>query len=269
MDLYYQKLGKGKPFIILHGLYGMSDNWLSIGKQLAEHFEVYLIDQRNHGRSPKSDEFGYPELVSDLEHFFENHAIEKATILGHSMGGKTAMFFAAAHPEKISRLIIVDISPRSYAAMADKAPQLKVHNKIISAMHTVDFSKANTRQDVAEQMGAFIAEKRIVQFLLKNLIKGNHHALQWNLNVEGIEKNLHRVLEGFEENTALRGKSFTNFPVLFLKGELSDYIKADDEAFIRKVFPYADIVTIFDAGHWLHAEQPHTFYNALIDFIFN
>jgi pimeloyl-ACP methyl ester carboxylesterase len=269
MDLYYQKIGKGKPFIILHGLYGMSDNWLSIGKQLAEHFEVYLIDQRNHGNSPKSDKFGYPELVSDLEQFFEKHGIEKASILGHSMGGKTAMFFAAAHPEMISRLIVADISPRSYAAIANKAPQLEIHKKIISAMRSVDFAKANSRQDVADQMSTIIAEKRIVQFLLKNLGKGTQNALKWNLYVEGIEQNLHRVLEGFEENMELSGKSFTNFPVLFLKGELSDYIKADDEAYIRKVFPYADIVTIFDAGHWLHAEQPHTFYNALIDFIFN
>ncbi len=269
MQLNYKRIGSGSPLIILHGLYGMSDNWLTIAKQLADHFEIFLIDQRNHGASPHSESQTYTDMVDDLKEFFEKHDIEKASILGHSMGGKTAMFFATAHPERISRLIIADISPKSYVADKHAAPQLEMHSKIINAMLSVDFTQVKSRRDVALQMETILPNKRIIQFLLKNLKKNEDNHFSWQLNINAIKNNVNNILEGFDEKKFNESNALTNFPVLFLRGENSDYIQDNDEILIRKIFPYADIVTIFDAGHWLHAEQPQAFHSAIMDFVFN
>lgn len=265
MKLNYKVLGQGEAFIILHGLYGMSDNWLTIGKKLAENFQVFLLDLRNHGKSPHSLSHTYNDMVNDLMEFFIEHKLEQATIMGHSMGGKVVMNFALKYPERVSRLIVADIAPRAYATLTKEAPQAKLHLNIINTMLSIDFSAVEKRQDVAEQMLQNLPDKRIVQFLLKNLKKNEDGKFYWALNVEALRDNLPNVLKGVEN----MGTMAATYPALFLKGENSNYILDEDMENIRQFFPYAEIVTIFDAGHWLHAEQPEAFINAIKTFIFD
>lgn len=261
MELFYRKYGEGPPLIILHGLYGSSDNWVSIGRELAENFEVYLIDQRNHGKSPHSADHNYDLMKEDLHEFMEQHAIGKAIILGHSMGGKTAMFFAADYPEKISHLIIVDISPRSYKDT--NSTQLKMHESIIRAMYNIDFYGIENRQEIDDILAKSIPQDRIRQFLLKNIHRSKDNEYSWSINIKTIKNELRNIMDGLDESQA----AITGFPVLFIKGEKSDYIMDKDKDMIKNIFPYADFETIPDAGHWLHAEQPELFLKKITNFI--
>ncbi|MCB2194813.1 MAG: alpha/beta fold hydrolase [Bacteroidetes bacterium] len=261
MDLFYRKYGEGPPLIILHGLYGSSDNWVSVGRELAENFEVYLIDQRNHGKSPHTIDHNYDLMKEDLHTFMEQHAIEKAIILGHSMGGKTAMFFATDYPEKISHLIVVDISPRSYKTTSSS--QLKMHESIIRAMYNLDFYGIQNRQEIDDILAKSIPQDRIRQFLLKNIHRSKDNEYSWSINIKTIKNELRNIMDGLDENQP----AITGFPVLFIKGEKSDYIMDKDKEMIENIFPYADFETIPDAGHWLHAEQPELFMKKVTEFI--
>jgi len=247
--------------IILHGLYGSSDNWVSIGRKLAGNFEVYLIDQRNHGRSPHSVEHNYQILKEDLLEFMNKQSIEKAIIIGHSMGGKVAMFFAADYPEKISHLIVADISPRSYKTT--NSNQLLAHNTIIKAMYNMDFYGITSREDIDEILAKSIPESRIRQFLLKNIKRSKENEYSWSLNIKTIKTELINIMDGLNESQ----QEITGFPILFLKGENSDYILNEDEKVIQKIFPYADLETMPNAGHWMHAEQPELFIKKITNFI--
>lgn len=260
--LFFRKYGQGPPLIIIHGLYGSSDNWVSIGRKLAKDFEVYLIDQRNHGKSPHSNEHNYNLLKKDLKEFMDSHSIEKAIIIGHSMGGKTAMFFAADYPEKVSHLVIADISPRSYETTNFK--QLLAHSAIIKAMYNLDFYGINSRYEIDDILAKSIPEKRVRQFLLKNIKRSKYNEYSWNLNIKTIKNELNNIMKGLDENHP----EITGFPVLFIKGEKSDYILDEDIKVIKKIFPYADIETFPNAGHWLHAEQPELFLEKTKNFIF-
>lgn len=261
MELFFRKYGEGPPLIIIHGLYGSSDNWVSIGRKLAENFEVYLIDQRNHGNSPHSIDHNYHLLKDDLKEFMDSQSIEKAIIIGHSMGGKTAMFFAAEYPERVSHLIIADISPRSYKTT--NSSQLLSHNTIIKAMFNIDFYGITSRDEIDDILAKSIPEKRIRQFLLKNVNRTKDNEYSWSLNIKTIKNELGNIMEGLDENQP----EITGFPVLFLKGEKSEYIQQEDENQIYRIFPYADIETIPNAGHWMHAEQPEIFLQKVRDFI--
>lgn len=261
MKLFFRKYGEGPPLIIIHGLYGSSDNWVSIGRKFSENFEVYLIDQRNHGRSPHSDEHNYLLLKKDLLEFMDDQNIEKAIIVGHSMGGKTAMFFAIDYPERVSNLVIADISPRSYKTT--NSAQLKAHSTIIRAMYNLDFYGISNRQEIDDILSKSIHDSRIRQFLLKNVKRSKDNSYSWSLNIKTIKNELPKIMEGLDENQS----EITGFPVLFIKGQNSDYIQNKDEKIIKQVFPYADIESISNAGHWLHAEQPEVFFKKIEDFI--
>jgi pimeloyl-ACP methyl ester carboxylesterase len=261
MDLFYRKYGEGPPLIILHGLYGSSDNWVSVGRELAENFAVYLIDQRNHGKSPHTADHNYDLMKEDLREFMEQHAIEKAIILGHSMGGKVAMFFAADYPEKISHLIVVDISPRSYKTTSSS--QLKMHESIIRAMYNIDFYGIQNRQEIDDILAKSIPQDRIRQFLLKNIHRSKDNEYSWSINIKTIKNELRNIMDGLDENQP----AITGFPVLFIKGEKSDYIMNKDKEVIMNIFPYSDFETIPNAGHWLHAEQPELFMEKVNNFI--
>ena len=261
MELFFRKYGQGPPLIIIHGLYGSSDNWVSIGRKLAENFEVYIIDQRNHGRSPHSPDHNYRLLKEDLHEFMDTNSIEKAVIIGHSMGGKTAMFFAVDYPERVSHLIVADISPRSYKDTDSE--QLLSHSTIIRAMYNLDFYGIQSRDEVDKILVKDIPDARVRQFLLKNVKRSKNNEYSWILNVKAIKNELPNILEGLNENQ----KEIIGFPVLFLSGEKSNYITKKDQNFISKVFPYADIESIPNAGHWLHAEQPELFLKKIEDFI--
>jgi esterase len=268
MKLHVQRLGKGYPFIILHGLYGSGENWLTIAKNLSGICEVFLVDQRNHGRSPHSDQHNYQLLASDLLEMMNSHDLSKAVILGHSMGGKAAMWFAAQNPSRINRLIIADISPRSYLDNTLETNHSAYHVKVLESMLAVDFKKVSGLGDIDRQLETRLHDKQLRQFLLKNIEKEPGSGYYWRLNVAALLANLDNLSEGLESFLA-EGKVYKQFPVLFIRGENSAYIGEKDVIVIGKLFPDAQIVTIRNAGHWLHAEQPTAFLSIVKKLLLN
>lgn len=267
MHLFYKTEGAGTPLVIVHGLYGSADNWLTIAKKLATKYQVYSIDQRNHGRSPNSDEHSFELMKDDLAEFFDTHKIEKAIVMGHSMGGKTAMCFAADYPERIEKLIVVDIAPKDYFLLNDES-QYYLHNNILRAMLEIDFSRIESRKNVEDLLGERIDSLQIVQFLLKNVHRNKEtHRFEWRLNVPVLYDNLDEIISGVDAHWFDDRLPITNYPVLFLKGANSNYILPEDYSAIRRIYPEASIVEIPNAGHWLHAEQPQLFMDAILKFL--
>ncbi|RAJ14676.1 alpha/beta fold hydrolase [Olleya aquimaris] len=252
MLLHSQILGQGQPFVILHGFLGMSDNWKTLGNQFAEHFEVHLVDQRNHGRSFQSDDFYYDVLAEDIKHYFNNHNIKEAILLGHSMGGKTAMLFASKYPELVSKLIVADISPRFYPVH---------HDTILAGLNSLDFSVLKSRGQADKQLANFVSDFGTRQFLLKNLYWVEKGKLDLRINLEVLTEHVSEVGEALPLHAKYEGDT------LFLRGDKSEYIGNQDEAIIKNHFPKAQITTIANAGHWLHAENPEDFYEAVTNFV--
>ncbi|MBI9056472.1 MAG: alpha/beta fold hydrolase [Labilibaculum sp.] len=256
MKLNYKKLGKGQPLIIVHGLYGASDNWLTIAKELAENFEVYILDQRNHGGSPHANSHTYQDLKNDLLEFMDDHNLKKAILLGHSMGGKTVMFFATDYPERVSSLLVVDIAPKNYSKISDYAPQTINHSCIVDAMLKFDLSAFKSRTEIDQKLAEKINSDRVRQFLLKNLKRDENKIFAWKLNIKTLSEFLPQIMDGIDKDRFEGGKGITDFPILFIRGEKSNYITGYDHTLIRAIFPKAEITTIPNAGHWVHAEQP-------------
>ncbi|MCZ4695905.1 alpha/beta fold hydrolase [Ancylomarina euxinus] len=256
MKLNYKKLGEGPALIIVHGLYGSLDNWLSVAKELSQNFEVFLIDQRNHGNSPHADSHTYSDLKNDLLEFMDDQQIDKAVLLGHSMGGKTVMFFAIDHPERVSSLLVVDIAPKNYSKISDYAPQTINHEHLVSVILNMDLTPFNSRTEINLELAKQIKSEKVRQFLLKNLKRNEDKRFGWKLNIKTISDYLPQIMDGIDESSFLKGKGITGFPVLFIKGEESNYICDNDHKPIRSIFPYAEITSIPKAGHWVHAEQP-------------
>ena len=244
--------GKGTPLLILHGYFGMSDNWKTLGNQFSEDFEVHLIDQRNHGRSFHEEEFNYEVLVEDLYNYIQHYKLDTVYLIGHSMGGKTAMLFAVTYPELVEKLIIVDISPRQYQPH---------HNAILAGLNSIDFSIQNTRSAVDKKLAALIPELGVRQFLLKNVYWKQKGVLDFRFNLESLTENNPEVGEPLPPFTIFEKET------LFLKGERSDYITDNEAATIEAHFPKSKIVEIKKAGHWLHAENPKQFYKEVITFL--
>ena len=255
MKLNYKKLGEGQPLIIVHGLYGGSDNWLSIARELAKNFEVYTIDQRNHGNSPHANSHTYQDLKNDLLEFMNEHKLEKAILLGHSMGGKTVMLFATDYPEKVSSLLVVDIAPKNYSKISDYAPQTIDHSCIVNAMLKLDLLAFKSRTEIDQNLAGSINSDRVRQFLLKNLKRDANKNFVWKLNIKTIGEFLPQIMDGIDGDRFANSKGITDFPVLFIRGEKSNYITDYDHTLIRTLFPKAEITTIPNAGHWVHAEQ--------------
>ncbi|WP_372751142.1 alpha/beta fold hydrolase [Labilibaculum sp.] len=255
MKLSFKKLGKGPALIIVHGLYGSSDNWLTIAKELSNNFEVFIIDQRNHGNSPHASTHSYLDLKEDLLEFMNDQHIEKAILIGHSMGGKTVMFFALDYPERVNSLLVVDIAPKNYSKISDYAPQTIDHSSIVKAMQNFDLSPYKNRTDIDRKLAETITDKRIRQFLLKNLKRDENKQFIWKLNIKIISEYLSEIMDGIEEDQYKDRKGNSSFPVLFIKGAKSNYISDDDHNIIRSFFPRAEITTIPNAGHWVHSEQ--------------
>lgn len=267
MNLFFRHEGEGFPFVIIHGLYGSSDNWLTIGKKLSSRFKVYMIDQRNHGQSPHSDEHSYELMKEDMAEFFRQQNIEKAIVLGHSMGGKTAMCFAADYPEKIEKLIVADIAPKDYFQLKDES-QYHLHNNILLAMREIDLSQVASRSEVGDMLNEKIDNLMIVQFLLKNVHRNKAtHNFEWRLNLKVLYENLDEIIKGVDERWFTDRIPIFNYPVLFIKGANSNYISEEDFSVINTIYPDARIVTIPGAGHWLHAEQPELFLKAIEEFV--
>ncbi|KPK81920.1 MAG: hypothetical protein AMS27_15055 [Bacteroides sp. SM23_62_1] len=251
MKLFYRKLGEGPTVIILHGLYGSSDNWYSIGKELAEDFEVFIPDQRNHGQSPHTDKHTYELMKLDLLELMDGEGIDKAILIGHSMGGKTAISFAAKYPGRVTSLVVIDIAAKSYMKLRDLSAQTVDHLNIMTAMLNVDFGKVKSREDVDRRLSESIRSPRVRSFLLKNLRRDPDNSYRWGINVGTLSRELPAIMD--EVGTDQSG--IAGFPVLFIRGEKSSYILDEDIPGIKKIFPFADLVTIPDAGHWLHVEK--------------
>lgn len=264
MDLFYRIEGSGSPLVIVHGLYGSSDNWLNIGKRLAESYTVYMIDQRNHGRSSFADSHTFDDMQNDLELFFNQHNIEKATLLGHSMGGKVAMWFAADFPEKVEKLVIADIAPKDYMQLKEDS-QFYLHQNILLAMQEIDFSQVKSRNDVDDFMAQKIDDSRIRQFLLKNVERNKKtKQYQWRVNAEVLYDHLDEIVSGVNKSWFEDRIPITAYPVIFIRGLLSKYIQDEDINLIREIYPDANVIDIPDAGHWLHAEKPQEFMQAVM-----
>jgi len=255
MQLFFRKFGEGKPLIILHGLFGISDNWVSFAKKIADlGFEVYIPDQRNHGQSPHSPVFNYLALVDDLFEFIDEHELEEAVILGHSMGGKVAMRFALENPQFLSKLIVVDISLRAYEARPH-------HKNVIRAMKQVDFNKITTRKQVEEILMESIKDPKVRLFVMKNLHRIENTHFEWRLNLDAICDHLDQMFDGIDIPEPFMQ------PSLFIRGGASDYVMDHDIPPINKAFPNNQLHTIEGATHWVHAEAPELFYKYVTEFL--
>ncbi|RLK06991.1 alpha/beta fold hydrolase [Tenacibaculum discolor] len=251
--LHSRIIGEGQPLLILHGYFGMGDNWKSHANKFAEDgFEVHLIDQRNHGRSFHTDAFDYELLVGDLYNYIQHYNLEKVDLLGHSMGGKTVMLFATEYPELVNKLIVADISPRMYPPH---------HHEILAALNSVDFSVQTSRKLVDEKLAELIPEKGIRQFLAKNVYRKTKDELAFRFNLKSLTENNSEVGVALPSFTVFEGDT------LFLRGANSGYISNEDEPLIQAHFPKAVVKTVANAGHWLHAENPKDFYKEAITFL--
>jgi esterase len=254
MKLFFRHFGQGNPVVILHGLFGISDNWVTFGRRLAEDYEVFIPDLRNHGQSPHSQVFDFPSLSEDLYEFIEDHDLMHIILIGHSLGGKTAMEFALNYPDIITKLIVVDISMRKYKGDRD-------HQHLINAMLDVDFSIANSRSDIERQLAKTVNSVKLRQFLMKNVYWRDKANMAWRLNLDAINTNLPLIFESVSQGGSFPG------PALFIRGELSDYILDEDLPEILKAFPNAMVKTISGASHWVHADAPEEFYIILREFV--
>ncbi len=253
MQLYSNILGQGQPFIILHGFLGMSDNWKTLGNRFSEQgYEIHLVDQRNHGRSFKSDTFNYDVLVEDLKTYCDEYQLDDIILLGHSMGGKTAMLFATKYPQMVSKLIVADISPRFYPVH---------HDIILEGLSALDFELIKTRKEGDNILANYVPEFGIRQFLLKNLYWVEKEQLGLRINLKVLKDNVEEIGEALPTDSKFIGNT------LFLRGDTSDYINLNDRALIKAHFPTATVETINNAGHWLHAENPKEFYEQVMQFI--
>jgi len=252
MTLNYKSFGQGPPLIILHGLFGMLDNWQTIAKQLATDYSVYTVDLRNHGRSPHSDVFDYCTMAVDIVEFMESHGFYSAHIMGHSMGGKVAMQVAMEYPDHVQKLVVVDIAPKSYAPS---------HTWIFNALGSIEFSETTSRSAVEQALMQQIDSTSIVRFLLKNLTRNPNGGFQWKMNLDVIRSKYQNV-----NGEVIVGDPFEG-PTLFLRGGMSPYITLDDWPKIEELFPYAVLKTIRGAGHWVHAEKPEALLGEVRSFL--
>jgi len=245
MLLHSKIEGNGKPLVILHGYLGMSDNWKTLSMQYAQNgFEVHALDLRNHGRSFHSDEFTYEAMINDVLNYCNHYHLDRINVIGHSMGGKLAMFLAITHPEKVEKLIIADIAPRPYPPH---------HQDILDALNAVDFSVQKERKEVEEVIAQYIPDFETRQFLMKNVYRKTPEELDFRINLKVLTEKYDNIGITLPENTVFQK------PTLFLRGEYSNYIKERDEQDIQRHFPKAEIKTISKSGHWLHAENPKEF----------
>jgi pimeloyl-ACP methyl ester carboxylesterase len=228
MYLHHERYGEGPPLIILHGLFGSRENWRTLSKVFARTFRVFALDQRNHGRSPHSEVFNYPVMVADLHRFMQEQGLFSSHLLGHSMGGKTAMLFAITYPHLVDKLIVVDIAPKAYP---------RGHDDIFAALFSLDLHSLHTRQEAEAALAVSLPDLALRQFLLKNLERDASGTFRWRIALEAIHRHYKELLKGIEAS-----RPFTK-PTLFIRGENSDYIRAQDTTTLLSVFPHAQIVT--------------------------
>jgi pimeloyl-ACP methyl ester carboxylesterase len=255
MQLHYQSLGQGQPLVLLHGLFGSGDNWGTVAKHFSQHYQVISVDLRNHGRSPHSDSQSYADMADDLLELCDALGLDNIHLLGHSMGGKVALQFATQHPDRVKKLIVVDMAPRAYA---------DAHTHLINAMLAVDLSTLQSRSEVDKVLSSKIPEAMVRQFLLMNLVKSETNQskanLAWRINLPALKANYPNLSAAVCEHARYEK------PCLFIRGEHSDYVQDHDIAEIKAVFTQAQFVDL-PTGHWVHAEQPQAFITTIEKFL--
>ena len=252
MKLHFKKFGSGDPVLILHGLFGISDNWITIAKNLAKNYLVYVLDMRNHGRSPHTAAFTYSDMVEDVYEFLTDMNLRQVSMIGHSMGGKTAMSFALEYPHRLNKLVIIDISPRKYPIF---------HKNIIEGLLALDISSLNSRKDADVQLTEKISSRRIRQFLLKNLTRNDEGFFTWRINLPVIAENLSEI------GAEIKSKSSFSNPTLFIRGGNSEYIGESDFQLIQNHFTNSEIITIPGTSHWIHSEAPEEVFKVIDAFL--
>lgn len=252
MLLHHTELGAGEPLIVLHGLLGSHQNLLPASRKFAEHFHVFALDQRNHGHSPHHDEMSYELMADDVVKFMDAHQVGSAHVIGHSMGGKTAMHLSLHHPSRVNKLVVVDMSPRAYG------PRFA---KLLQALRELRPERFKTRAEADHALAAFVPEESLRQFLLKNLTTSEHGGYRWRINLESIAANYDRLRSPVTSALPFTGDA------LFLLGGNSDYVGDADKAEIHRLFPSAQFASIADAGHWVHVEKPDEFAEAAMRFL--
>ena len=244
MELFYRSVGAGRPLIILHGLFGSGDNWQSLARQYAEHYTVFMVDQRNHGHSQHSPDHSYRLMADDLLAFVDQRGLQDIYLLGHSMGGKTAMLFASEHSHRVEKLIVADIAPKPYPVH---------HRALVDCLLSAPLVLGSTRSDVEAHLIACISDRSTVQFFMKNLYWKTKEELAWRFNLDALSTHLAAVSEE-------TGQGICLVDTLFIRGGKSNYIADDDVQGLNHYFPNNELATISSAGHWLHAEAPGEFF---------
>ena len=251
MELFYRKYGTGKPLVILHGLFGSGDNWMTQARMLGEHFAVYAVDLRNHGSSPHADKFSYAEMAEDVRLFLTEKVGEPAILIGHSMGGKVAMKVAGMYRDLITRLVVVDIVPKAYPLN---------HQHIMDALCAMETEKLSSRQEADEILGKSVTEPEVRQFFLKNLSRNPAGGFSWKMNLSVIAANRNEIFSDPMHDL------FYNGPVLFVFGSRSDYYQTGDAKKIGLHFPDHQI-EFLETGHWVQAEKPVEFVQLVLKFL--
>jgi len=253
VQLHFKEYGEfGEVVIILHGLFGSSDNWHSISTALSTQYRVFALDQRNHGRSPHDTVMSYAAMAEDVRIFMDSHGIRRASLIGHSMGGKTSMQLALTHPSRIQRLVVVDISPTAYDGL---------HALILDALMRLDLRTHSSRAELESALEPAIPDLAVRRFLLKNAVREPGGGFNWRMNLEAVHANYSSI------QAALDGDRVYTGPTLFVKGELSNYIRPDSMQIIKRLFPAAVVETIPGADHWVHAESPELFLEHVRNFL--
>ncbi|WP_439880510.1 alpha/beta fold hydrolase [Pontibacter sp. MBLB2868] len=253
MKLHYKEMGHGQPLLILHGLFGTLDNWATLAKRLAEHYNVFLVDLRNHGRSPHSEQHDYDAMAADVLQLVDDLQIPTPAIMGHSMGGKVAMNYALKYPTRLTKLIVVDIAPKAYPPH---------HDEIIDALQSVDLSNATSRGDIDKQLAKYIRQEDVRLFLMKNLYRKEDNTFGWRMNLDAIEKNYEKIAGAITADVPFKKHA------LFIRGGRSNYITQEDlYSNIEHLFTLVEMETIPEAGHWVHAEAPDKVYDLVTTFL--
>lgn len=254
MKLNYKQVSdEGQPMVILHGVFGSLDNWATISKSIADAgYAVYLVDCRNHGRSPHADEFTYSAMAADLHEFIQDHQLHNPVLVGHSMGGKTVMHYAMEYPGTYDKLAIIDIGPKDYPIH---------HQSILEGLNAIPLAELESRQDADEVFSAYEPIGAVRQFLLKNLYRTENDSFAWRFNLPVLTSSIANV------GIATPHLRTVEEPTLFMRGGNSGYVKDSDWEYIKKLFANAELSTIPRAGHWVHAEQPKMFVEVLVKFL--
>lgn len=252
MKLHFREFGEGPPLVVLHGLLGSLDNWQPLARRFAGQFRVFAVDLRNHGQSPHHDDVSYEAMAADLDEFMRAHDLPQAHLLGHSMGGKVAMQFALRHPDRVGKLVVVDVSPRAYPPR---------HKRTLAALLALDLHAFQHREQLDAELAKSVEDIEVRQFLLKNVGRQAHGGFRWKSNIRGLWENYERL------TMAVTGEKPCLRPALFLRGEKSDFVPEADQSLILGLFPGAEFCTIAGAGHWTHADQPEAVGAAVMTFL--